>query len=94
MMCQCECEKPGNPVSFFFVFNKKNGQINTAIDCSSNLPLTVINERIYVQFRDILKTLRIVPDMELTCVEFVNVHPTFLAENANVTPKILASTGT
>ena len=82
MMCQCDCEKPGNPVS------------NQLLDYNLKIPSFFKDEKqdfhafLCFEIRDTLKMPHSARTMEPTNVGFANVLLTFLVANVNVMQKI------
>ena len=87
MMCQCECEKPGNPVSTIVCMGFRILMLRVKLlagNAHSSMP-TQLN---FISFRVTLRTPRNAPLMERTCVVYVSVLLTSLAVIANVMQKI------
>ena len=82
MMCQCECEKPGNPVSI------ENCAQKPKAFSTHTVFFVLVLYHYYVNSRDTLKMHLNVPAMAHTCVGFVNALQTFLVDGVNVMQKI------
>ena len=83
MMCQCDCEKPGNPVSKF------SSMIKSHHEKKMNFRKFKIDE-IFSSSRDTLKMHDNVLVMELISAVFANALRIILAVGVNVMLKILA----
>ena len=83
MMCQCDCEKPGNPVSNQLMELILKYYIQLFADAKKDFHAFLCFE-----IRDTLKMPHSARTMEPTNVGFANVLRTFLVANVNVMQKI------